>query len=210
MFSTAESGNVVFFGVYASGGNWRHALSCLPPIGAFALGIAVARLLGTKTKKHTYRATLICQGMEGVVLFLLALFGDQLSGGWVVPLLAFSAALQNASFEALGPWKFNDAMTTGNLRNGTTALVYWMLGRDRAKNGRQSIVSFTILVCFLSGALLGGLYTRFDPKHALAPGVLIVLVGFLLTWRQRILAQRADRSRSPAAGGSPGSRQAGM
>ncbi len=192
VFSTAESGNVVLFGVYASGHNWRHALQCVPPIGAFALGIAFARLLGTKTRKHTFRATLICQGLEGTVLFLLALFGDDLSGGWVVPLLAFSAALQNASFEALGPWKFNDAMTTGNLRNGTTAVVFWLLNRDRPKNSGQAIVSFTILICFLLGALLGGLYTRFDPKHALGPGFVLVLVGFVLTWRQRKLSLKRD------------------
>ncbi len=185
VFSTAESGNVVQFGVYASGGDWGHALHFLPPIGTFVLGVAVARLLGAQTQKHTFRATLICQGIEGTVLFFLALFGSDLSGRWVVPLLAFCAALQNTSFNALGPWKFNDAMTTGNLRIGTSSAIFWLLGRDREKNRGQAIVSYIVMTCFLSGALFGGIYTRYDSRHALVPAVVLVSIGFVLTWRER-------------------------
>ncbi len=159
----------------------------LPPIGAFVVGTAVARLLGVQTKKHTFRATLLCQGLEGAVLFILTLFGANLSSQWVIPLIAFCAALQNASFGALGPWKFNNAMTTGNLRNGTSSVVFLMMGRDVEKNRGQAVVSFTIFICFLASALLGGLYTRHDQRHALAPTVALVLVGFVLTWRQRLL-----------------------
>ncbi len=192
VFSTAISGDVVLFGVYASGQDWAHTVRYLPPIGAFVLGTAVARLLGVQTKKHTFRATLICQGLEGTVLFFLTLFGANLSSQWVVPLIAFCAALQNTSFGALGPWTFNDAMTTGNLRNGTSAMIFWLMGRDREKNRGQAIVSFTVFACFLSGALLGGLYTRYDQRHALAPGVVLVLFGFVLTWRQRFLYKQHD------------------
>ncbi len=193
VFSTAESGNVVLFGVYASGGDWARAVHYLPPIGAFVLGTAAARLLGVQTKKHTFRATLICQGLEGTVLFSLALLGANLSSQWLVPLIAFCAALQNTSFGALGPWTFNDAMTTGNLRNGTSAILFWLMGRDREKNRGQAIVSFTIFACFLSGALLGGLYTRHDQRHALAPSVVLVWFGFTLTWRQRFLYKQRDQ-----------------
>ena len=193
VFSTAESGNVVQFGVYASGNDWAHALRFLPPIGAFVLGTAIARLLGVQTKKHTFRATLICQGLEGTVLFILALYGANLSSQWVVPLIAFCAALQNTSFGALGPWKFNNAMTTGNLRDGTSAIVFWILGRDPEKNRGQAVVSFTIFACFLAGALFGGLYTRYDQRHALTPTVVLIFVGFVLTWRQRFLYRERDR-----------------
>ncbi len=187
VFSTAESGNIVQFGVQASGGNWARAAHFLPPVGAFAVGTAMARLLGVQTKKHTFRATLICQGLEGAVLLILALFGAGLSGQWVVPLIAFCAALQNTSFSALGPWTFNDAMTTGNLRQGTSSLMLWMMGKEREKNRGQAIVSFTMLACFLLGALLGGLYTRYDARHGLVPAVMLIAVGFALTWRQRMI-----------------------
>ena len=187
VFSTAESGNVILFGVFASGGDWARALLYLPPIGAFVLGTAVARLLGVQTKKHTFRATLICQVLEGALLLVLAVVGAKLSSRWVVPAIAFCAALQSVSFNALGPWKFNDAMTTSNLRQATSAVIFTLMGKDRKKNAGQAIVSATVFACFLSGALLGGLYTRWDPRHALGPSVVLVLLGLLLTWRQRLL-----------------------
>ena len=127
-------------GVYASGGDWAHAVQYLPSIAAFALGTVVARLLGVQTNKHAFRATLICQGLEGTVLFFLALFGAKLFDQPVVPLIAFCTALQNTSFTALGPWKFNDAITLRNVRNGTPAIVFWLLGRDREKN-REHVMS---------------------------------------------------------------------
>ena len=190
VFSTAESGNVVLFGVIASGGEWAKAWPYLPPIGAFVLGTAVAKLLGAKTQKQTFRATLICQGLEGILLLFLDLFGAKLSSQLVVPLIAFCAALQSVSFAELGPWKFNNAMTTSNLRNGTSAIVSWLMGRDREKSRGQAIVSATIFLCFMAGALLGGLYTRRDARHALLPTFLLILIGFALTWRQRALYKR--------------------
>ena len=78
VFANAQTGNVIFFGVYASAQDWPRALHALPPIAAFALGTAAARLLGVQSKKHTFRATLICQGLEGSVLFLLAIFATGL------------------------------------------------------------------------------------------------------------------------------------
>lgn len=63
----------------------------------------------------------------------------------------FCAALQNTSFGALEPLKFDDAMTTGNLRTGTSAMVFWLTGRDAERNRGQPVVSFTIFVCFLGG-----------------------------------------------------------
>jgi hypothetical protein len=41
------------------------------------------------------------------------------------------------------------------------------------------------MVFFLLGALCGGICTRLEEKHALAPCVAIVAAGFLLTWRKR-------------------------
>ena len=106
-------------------------------------------------------------------------------------MIAFCAALQNTSFSALGPaehplWTFNSAMTTGNIRNAVSGWVFWLMGREPEENRGRAIVSASVLVAFATGAIFGGFSTRLDSKHALAPCVLLVLVGFLLTWRQRI------------------------
>ena len=192
IFSTAVSGDVVSFAFFASARQWSHAWRFLPPIAAMLLGTACARLLGAQTKKHTYQATLICQGLEGTILCLLTLFATRLPGGLVVPLLTFSVALQTTSFSALGPWKFNTAMTTANLQSGTSSLISWLRGRGRQENGGQATVSFSAFAAFFSGALLGSFYTRLDPNHALAPCACLILAGFCLTWRQRVRTLHKD------------------
>ena len=199
VFANAQTGNVVFFAVYASGGDWSRALRHLPPIAAFVLGVAAARLLGVEPVKHTFRATLTCQAIEVVVLVLLSLFDARIPSGCVVPLISFVAALQNTSLSALGPWSINNAMTTGNIRNATSGLVLWFVGHDKPKNRGMAIVAGSAIVSFLMGALFGGLYTRRHQNHALMPCVLIALAGLLLTWRQRMRnLSRGQTSTSPS------------
>jgi uncharacterized membrane protein YoaK (UPF0700 family) len=103
----------------------------------------------------------------------------------VVPMISFVAAIQITSFRSIGPWSFNSAMITANLRDATSGLVLWMAGREATENRDKAIALNLICFCFLVGALFGGLYTRVEEKHALAPCVAIVATGFLLTWRKR-------------------------
>ena len=187
VFANAQTGNVVFFAVYASGGEWSRALRHVPPICAFILGVAVARLLGVASEKRTFEATLTCQSIEVVVLALLGVFGARMPHGFVVPLISFAAALQNTSLSALGPWSVNNAMTTGNIRNATSGFISWLRGQERSKNRGKAIVSGLAFLCFLTGAFFGGTYTRYDEHHALVPCIAIALGGLGLTWRQRRL-----------------------
>ena len=73
--------------------------------------------------KQTFRATLICQALELLVLVVLLFFGRLVPDFCAVSLIAFSAALQNTSFSNIGPWQFNSAMTTSNLRNAVSGWV---------------------------------------------------------------------------------------
>jgi uncharacterized membrane protein YoaK (UPF0700 family) len=185
VFANAQTGNFVFFGVYASEGQWTQAARHLPPIAAFALGVAAAKLLGVRTHKQSFRATLICQTIELVILTILAILGDHLPDSSVVPIISFIAALQNTSFGAVGPWSFNSAMITGNLRDATSGLVLWIRGSEAEKNRSKAIALSLICLSFLLGAFCGGVCARWDKKHGLAPCIAIVAIGSLLTLRER-------------------------
>src|ERR1700684_847983 len=115
VFANAQTGNVVFFSVFAPGGQWAQAARHLPPIAAFALGVAAAKLLGVGPRKEPFRSTLICQAFELVTLVTLAVIGARWPNAWVVPMISFVAAVQITSFGSLGAWSFNSAMITGNL-----------------------------------------------------------------------------------------------
>lgn len=185
IFANAQTGNVVLFGVYASSGDWVQALRAVPPILAFMAGVALARILRVRSTKTSFHATLICQSLELLVLLFLASFADRLPNISVVPLLSFVAALQNVSFSTVGPWSFNSAMTTGNIRDAVSGLVQAALGEADPKLRGEAVVSGLVFLCFATGALFGGLYTRYDEKHSLIPCALLVFLGMLLTLRER-------------------------
>jgi uncharacterized membrane protein YoaK (UPF0700 family) len=200
VFANAQTGNVIFFSVYASGGEWAKAARHLPPIIAFAFGVAVAKLLGVRSLKDSLRATMVCQAFEVAILATLAVTGTHLPDAGVVPFISFVAALQNTSFDRIGAWEFNSAMTTGNLRVATAGLILWIVGRETIENRSKAIALGLICLSFLVGALCGGAYTRLDPEYALVPCVTVVAAGFMLTWRER-------RRALSAVNASPGDRK---
>ena len=185
VFANAQTGNVVLFGVRAAAGNWTSAWMTLPPILAYMCGVAVARLLRVRPKKHTFRATLICQALELLVLLVLLFFGRFVPDFCAVSLIAFSAALQNTSFSNIGPWQFNSAMTTSNLRSAVSGWVQLALGETDPKLRGEAIVGSVIFLCFAAGALLGGVCTLRLPACSLLLAVVLATAGTLLTIRER-------------------------
>src|SRR5580658_7225867 len=111
VFANAQTGNVVLFSVFASGGQWAQAARHLPPIAAFALGVGAAKLLGVRLQKRAFHATLICQGFELVTLAVLAVVGARLPDACVVPMISFVAAIQLSNDHRQSP--------PGNLRFGS-------------------------------------------------------------------------------------------
>ena len=137
VFANAQTGNVVLFSVYASGGEWSQAARHLLPIVAFILGVSAAWLLGVRAEKYSFRATLFCQCLELAMLPGLALFEERLPEGWIVPMISFVAALQSTSFSALGSWTFNNTMTTGNIRDATSGFVLWLLAANAPRTAEK-------------------------------------------------------------------------
>jgi len=185
VFANAQTGNVVLFAVFASAGDWSHAARYLPPIAAFACGVSVAELSGVHLTKHSFRATLLCQGIELIVISVLAALGPWYPTQYIVPTISFAVGLQITSFDAIGPWLFNSAMMTANIRQVTAGTVLWCIGRDRQHNGGRVLVAGMTCFSFLLGALLGGVCTRFDKDYALVPCAALLFIGFLLTLRQQ-------------------------
>ena len=186
VFANAQTGNFVLFSVDASQGHWSQATRHLRPILAFSLGVAVVSWLNVHAETKIWRALLLCQAFELAILAALAAVGSRLPDASVVPLISFVAALQNTSFNRVGAWSFNTAMTTGNLRDATSGLVLWSAGHETTANRRKAIILSLICFSFALGALCGGCYTRRNLAHALLPCVAVVAAGFLLTcWEGR-------------------------
>jgi uncharacterized membrane protein YoaK (UPF0700 family) len=196
VFANAQTGNFVLFSVYAAQAHWSQAARHLPPILAFSLGVAVVSWLNAHAETKIWRTPLLCQAFELAILAALAAVGARLPDASVVSLISFVAALQHTSFNRVGAWSFNTAMTTGNLRDATSGWVLWSAGRETATNLRKAFILSLICFSFVVGALYGGSYTGRNPAHALLPCVAVVATGFLLTCRESRRATQASRGTS--------------
>jgi uncharacterized membrane protein YoaK (UPF0700 family) len=192
VFANAQTGNVVLFGVRVAAGNWTSAWKTLPAIFAYMCGVALARLLRVRPQKRTFRATLISQALELFVLLVLLFFGRFVPDFCAVSLIAFSAALQNTSFSNIGPWQFNSAMTTSNLRNAVSGWVQLALGETDPKLRGKAILGSVISLSFAAGALFGGVCALRLPAYPLLPVVVLAAAGTLLTVRERRRSSRRD------------------
>jgi len=192
VFANAQTANVVLFSIYAIEGNGLEAVRHIPPIVACVLGVSAAKLLGARSEKHTFSVNLTCQCIELCVFLLLVLFSSKLPGPCIVPIISFVAAMQMTSFDAFGPWSFNSATTTGNIKSATVGIVLWLRGEESSKNRGAAIVSVLACIAFLLGAFFGGFYTRRYPAHPLLPCVCLVLAAISFSLRQQYL-QLCDR-----------------
>ena len=185
VFANSQTANVVLFSIYAIEGKGLEAVRHIPPILACVLGVSAAQVLGARSERRTFHINLTFQCIELFVILFLALFSSELPEPCVVPIISFVAAMQMTSFDAFGPWSFNSAMTTGNIKSATVGIVLWLRGEERSKNRGVAIVSALACIAFLLGAIFGGFYTRRYPTHALLPCVCLVLVAFCFSLRQQ-------------------------
>jgi uncharacterized membrane protein YoaK (UPF0700 family) len=192
VFANTQTGNFVLLSVEASQGHWSQAVRHIPPIVASSLGVAVATCLGVHAERKILRATLLCQAFELVILAALVAVGARLPDASVVPIISFVAALQNTSFNRVGPWPFNSAMTTGNLRDATSGWVLWSARREIAANRSKAITfQFDLPLIPCGRAVRGQLH---QAEFGTCPGTVYRSrrCGFVLTCRARSAAARAS------------------
>ena len=177
VFANAQTGNIVLLGLALANGNPTAALSHLPPILTFAAGVLATLWLNERKSLPAAQLRTTGACIEIAVLVALFLLGPKTPNWLVVPSIAFVAAVQVTSFQAVSDWSFNSAMTTGNLRATLKSFVLWRAGKNPAQNRRNFLSTGAICLFFALGALCGGIYSRVFPKHALLPCILAIITA---------------------------------
>ena len=182
VFANAQTGNMVLLAIRAAEGRWRDAAASMVPIVAFAAGVLVAE--GTKSLHRTagrvhWRHTVLAAE-------LLALGAARLIpvGQWdsaVNVLVSFVCALQVEAFRKVRGYPFASTMCTGNLRSGTEALYRGVLKREQGAMGKAGCY-FAVILCFIAGALLGGILSPQMPQGAVLIPAAFQVAVFLLMW----------------------------
>jgi uncharacterized membrane protein YoaK (UPF0700 family) len=179
VFANAQTGNIVFLGIYASKGEWRQALAHVPPILAFAIGVIVAEAIKNNSSRlyilDWARTVLI---LEIIVLFIIGFIPQTIPNIIVTVTVSFVTSIQVSSFRKLVDSQYSTTMSTGNLRSASQAAYIAFTQKDR-ESAMRAIRFSTIILSFLFGAFVGGLLTLIFGVKAIW-GAAIVLVGAVI------------------------------
>jgi uncharacterized membrane protein YoaK (UPF0700 family) len=192
VFANAMTGNVVLMGVKAAVGDWRGALSHLPPLLAFMVGVFVAQAIRLPVPRLGARwPALVSLTLEIAVLALIAFLPRDFPDLWIVLSISFVAAVQNSSFGKVRAWAYNSVMTTGNLRHFAEGLFTGLVPRRDPEILAQAGVFGAVCLAFLVGALAGALTTGLLHNAALAIPLVVLALVLTRCWRPSPTASTA-------------------
>ncbi|AWB43639.1 DUF1275 domain-containing protein [Paenibacillus sp. CAA11] len=180
VFANAQTGNIVLLAVGAAEGNWSKALIQIPPIIAFILGVIVAEMI----KKHSThrsafdfaRAILIT---ESLILFAIGFVPDSVPNIVVTVTISFVASLQVSAFRKLIDSPYASTMCTGNLRSASQEAFSAFMQKDPL-SAMRAIRYGTIILFFIGGAVIGGLFTLHVGAKAVWGAAIVLAGSFIL------------------------------
>jgi len=198
VFANAMTGNVVLLAVHLAQGQWDRANTFLVPLVAYLCGVVVAYVLkeGPFQKIVPYPAR-TSLALEVVILAWIAAVPGGLSDMAAVVLVAFSAALQGASFTTLRGFAYTSVTTTGNVRRFAETFLAALVFNRSAESRAAARAFGQICLCFISGAVIGSWATRhWHDRAVLVPALLLASALVLcLPWNKPI--QRMFKAHHP-------------
>ncbi len=187
VFANAQTGNVMLFSISAASGDFLKAVSYIPPIIAFVIGIILSEQIKKRMdggRLHWQQYVLL---LELAVIVLVTFLPQGTIDGVRYNtisnvLISFVASLQVQSFRKIRGILCATTMCTGNLRSGTEALSNY--ARTKEKTFLHTAGKFyAIVLFFIVGAVIGTFVTNlFMEKSvifcgaALAAAILIMFI----------------------------------
>jgi uncharacterized membrane protein YoaK (UPF0700 family) len=190
VFANAQTGNLVLFALGLAQGRWS-AFASLVPVGAFALGVAVAQGIA-RARAFVIRPTRVALGLEVAVLILVALLPPAAPSWMTVLPVSFAAAVQASSFRSLAGQPYSTTMSTGNLRSFVLYLVRAFADHDPVA-ARAAGAFGVVLTAFCVGAGVGALIAaRFGSLALALPATTLVIVLVLIVHETATLDRRPE------------------
>ncbi|MFL9611270.1 YoaK family protein [Methylobacillus sp. Pita2] len=179
VFANAMTGNIVLMGIAVAAQDWAQALRHVPPLLAFIAGVFLANCLRLpRVREIIVSPALVCLALEIVMLGIGSQLPADFPDAWLVPGIALVAAMQNSSFTHIGSSPYNSVMTTGNLRRSIESLFKGITHKMDEVALHEARVFGLVCLCFLLGAVLGGICTLSMDNLALTLPVLMLVVAF--------------------------------
>lgn len=185
VFSNAQTGNVLLFGVHAAQGEFSLALAHLWPILAFVTGIFLADRIRHRWSFSRLHWRQWALTVEIVLLFIVS----NMSNAWdslANALLSLACGIQVESFRSIHGRSVATTMLIGNLRSFTAALETFF--RERSQDALRHMGLYSgLIISFVLGAIIE---SRLIDRLG-APSILfcVILLGIVF----RLLSDKREQ-----------------
>lgn len=186
VFSNAQTGNMVLVAINIAQKNYHEIWKYVIPIFSFFLGVVVAETIKHSEvfrKRHWRQYVLL---LEILVVVGVSFIKTSDSTNIIAnSLVSFVCALQVEGFRKMHSAGFATTMCTGNLRT-TSENFFHFVNKNDIKYRDRAIRSFSIIILFIIGAILGTIFTlRFHSIAILGVNVFFI-TSFLLMNKERL------------------------
>lgn len=157
LYLLGRQGNVIFFASAFADHNIAGMLNRATTFIAFTLGLLLVGLFHKYVKSNYWRVfclfpiLFICLGVGFVP--------KNVPNYYVVPVIAFGLAVQNASFSKIEGMGYNNAFTTGNLKKSVVAWSAYFFGEDKSQHNAAVNYMF-LVIAFALGAIVSALLQK--------------------------------------------------
>lgn len=184
-FASAQTGNLVVLSVKLFSGEWEEAMNHVWAFGGFAIGAFAGEAVIERSKDQgikKYRYYLLART---ILLFVLALFQEQLAGAIMLFALGIIAGYELTAFRQFRGTSVNNGIMTGNTRNLMNNLYRMVFMRDSKTKSQFTDLAATILI-FMFGAGIGALIIQFNASYILWVAFIIAISTFSCTFAHRV------------------------
>lgn len=154
VFANAETGNIVLLGINLANRNFKQALNYFIPVFAFSCGVFIIGIISKHFKEISlfhWRHIIIT--IEIIIIFLVGFIPESFNH-LVNVMVSFVCAMQVATFKKVWDCPCATTMCTGNLRSCTENFFQYLNTHNKVYF-RKSLIYFSVIMFFISGALLG-------------------------------------------------------
>lgn len=175
VFANAQTGNILFLGIYLCSGQWREVIHYLFPIAGFTAGIFISELMHlSRLHPVHWKQTILLA--EAFLLLLvpfipLDLFANSLT--------SFVCGMQVQTFRKLRGHPFATTMCIGNLRSGTVSAVNWLCHRED-HHLRAAGAYYYVILCFVIGAVIGNALAPVTGLFTIAGCTVLLMVSWVI------------------------------
>ena len=179
VFANAQTGNIVLLAINATNGNYTQAFYSFLPIVAFILGVLVSEAIKSKLLSNSIdNWQIVVIGIEIIVLSLIGFMPKGASNILITVTISFVSSVQITSFKKLVDSPYSTTMCTGNLRTASEAAYRAYVVKDK-KESKKAIRYFIIILFFVLGAIIGGIFTISMGNKSIWITVVILIIALL-------------------------------